>query len=319
MQRLQKFPGVVAPKMAPLRSEEKGKRTLLCLAVLLFVATGYTGACADPPSSVPPLSSHFARYGTNRVHYLIGGNGVQTVLFVHGWGGNTDFWRDPVAALIDKAKVVLVDLPGHGKSDKPKVDYTMDFFAGGVLAVLKDARVDKATLVGHSMGVPVICRAYAKATNRVVAIVAVDGLLRRPKGTPDQFEAFTAPYRTPEYREHTRKFIATMFPNPGTEALRDWTLSQVLATPQYVLSSAMDGMFEPGQPDWDLGKVSIPVLVINAKSAMWTPEYEKYVHSLSPQTEYRTIEGAGHFLMGEKPKEFSEALVSMLEKFKLIR
>ena len=138
------------------------------------------------------------------------------------------------------------------------------------------------------------------------------------KGTPEQFESFVAPYRTAQYRQHTTQFVAAMFPNPGTEKLRDWTLEQILATPQYVLSGAMDGMFKPDQPSWDLEKTTIPIMAINAKSPMWTPEYEAYVRSLSSKTDYQVIEGAGHFLMREKPTEFNRALVAMLEKFGLI-
>jgi pimeloyl-ACP methyl ester carboxylesterase len=276
-------------------------------------------ALANSTSDLGALDSHFAGFETNKVHYLVAGQGPYNVVFVHGWGGNAEFWQDQVPALKNKARLILIDLPGHGQSDKPRTDYTMDFFARGVLAVLRDANVQRATLVGHSMGTPVICRAYALAPERVAGLVAVDGLLRRPKGTPEQYESFVAPYRTAQYREHTTQFIAAMFPNPGTEKLRDWTLAQVLATPQHVLSGAMDGMFKPGQPAWDLDKVTIPVMVINAKSPMWTSEYEAYVRELSPKTDYRVIDGAGHFLMREKPVQFNEALLDMLQKFGLVQ
>jgi len=95
-------------------------------------------------------------------------------------------------------------------------------------------------------------------------------------------------------------------------------LSEILATPQHVMRSAMEGMFDASQPAWDLSKVTVPVLVINAKNPMWTPEYETYVRSLSPKTDYRTIENVGHFLMLEKPAEFNAALLEMLGTFDLV-
>jgi len=61
------------------------------------------------------------------------------------------------------------------------------------------------------------------------------------------------------------------------------------------------------------------VMVINAKSPMWTSDYEAYVRQLSPKTDYRVIDGAGHFLMREKPVQFNEALVEMLQKFGLVQ
>jgi pimeloyl-ACP methyl ester carboxylesterase len=288
-------------------------------ASLLILSSCWNALSAASSSETAPLQgkSCFASFGTNRVHYVIAGEGKKTVLFVHCWGGNLQFWKEQVPALKEKAKLVLVDLPGHGESDKPRTEYTMDFFAGGVVAVLRDAKIEKATLVGHSMGTPVICRVYAQAPDRVAALIAVDGLLRRPKGTPEQFDTFIAPYRTPEYRDQTTNFITAMFPNPGTEKLRDWTLAQVLATPQYVLSGAMDGMFKSGQPAWDLDKLNIPVIAIHAKSPMWTSEYEAYVRSISDRTGYETIQGVGHFLMLEKPDEFNKVLLNMLERFQL--
>jgi len=80
----------------------------------------------------------------------------------------------------------------------------------------------------------------------------------------------------------------------------------------------MDGMFAANQPAWDLEKARVPVLVINARSPMWTAEYEAYARSLSDRADYRTIDGAGHFLMLEKPAEFNASLIEMLRKFDLV-
>jgi pimeloyl-ACP methyl ester carboxylesterase len=246
------------------------------------------------------------------------GGGRQTIVFVHCWAGNLGFWREQVPALADKARLVLIDLPGHGQSDKPHTAYTMDFFASAILAVMRDAHVDKATLVGHSMGGAVICCVYRQAPEKVAALVSVDGLLRRPQWPPEQTREFAAQFGTPEYREHVKQFVGSFFPVPGTEALRDQVLSETLATPQYVMVGAMEGMFGPDQPDWGLKTVNAPVLVINARSPMWNADYENYVHSLSPQTDYRMMDGVGHWLMLEKPAEFNATLTDLLRKYDLM-
>ena len=296
------------------------------LAISLTIATALTLVCRansqtpiNSASAIPGARSHFANFDTNKVHYLTIGKGAKTVVFIHGWSCNSGFWREQVPALADKASLVLIDLPGHGKSDKPHVTYSMDFFARAVLAVMRDARVNKATLVGHSMGTPVICRVHQQAPDKVAALVAVDGILRRPQMKPEDVERFTGPYRTPEYRAHATNFIRSMFPNPGSEILRDRVLSEMLTTPQYVMSGAMDGMFGADQPAWDLPAVTVPVLVLNAKNPMWSSDYETWVKSLSPRTDYRVFEGVGHFLMLEKPAGVNAALVAMLEPFDLVK
>ena len=264
------------------------------------------------------MESYFAKFGTNKVHYLATGQGTKTIVFVHGWSCNAGFWREQIPALADKAKLVMINLPGHGESDKPQVEYTMDYFADAVIAVMREAKVEKATLVGHSMGAPIICRVHAKAPERVAGLLAVDGFMRRPKVTPEQAENMAASYRKDDYQEQAKRMITSMFPNPGTEALRDGVTAEMLKTPQHVMASAMHAMFDPKQPAWDLAKVEVPVMSINAKSPMWTENYEKYVRGLSEKTDYRLIEGTGHFVMLEKPAEFNAALVEMLEKFELI-
>jgi ferredoxin len=68
-------------------------------------------------------------------------------------------------------------------------------------------------------------------------------------------------------------------------------------------------MYQAGQVAWDPQRVIVPVLVLNAPNPVWTPDYQAYVRSLSPRTDYRTMNGVGHFLMLEKPVEFNRELV----------
>jgi pimeloyl-ACP methyl ester carboxylesterase len=287
---------------------------------LLLISRAGAQPLSHTANPIPGAKSHFTRFdATNRLHYLLAGRGTQTVVFVHGWSGNSGFWREQIPALTNRAKLILIDLPGHGRSDKPHVDYTMDYFARGVLAVMRDARVRKATLIGHSMGVPVICRVHAQAPDKVTALVAVDGLLRRSQLKPEEVEKYLAPYRAPDFSGHVTNFIYSMFPDDGSHPLRDRVLAEVMTTPPYVMSSAMHGMFATNQPAWDLHDVKVPVLVLNAPNPHWNADYEAYVRALSPKTDYRVLEGTGHCLMLEKPAQFNAALLDMLQKFDLVK
>jgi pimeloyl-ACP methyl ester carboxylesterase len=271
-----------------------------------------------PFASAPDAQSHFISVGANCIHYVTAGNGGHTLVFVHGWACHVGFWREEIAALAGKARLILIDLPGHGQSDKPQTTYTMDFFAEAVLAVLQDAKVEKATLIGHSMGGAVIARVHHHAPEKVAALVSVDGLLCRLSGPPEEGQALVGGFASSHYREHAQGFISTFFPIPGTEALRGRVTSEMLATPQHVMLGGMLAMLAPDQPDWILQKVNAPVIVINAPTPWWNDAYENYVRSLSPQSDYCIMDGVGHFLMLEKPGEFNAMLVKKLQKFDLI-
>jgi pimeloyl-ACP methyl ester carboxylesterase len=258
--------------------------------------------------------SHFTSLDGNRIHYVTAGEGDRTIVFIHGWASHLGFWREQVSLLAKKARLIFIDLPGHGQSDKPQTAYTMDFFADAVLAVLNAEKVDKAIFIAHSMGGAVLCRLHHRAPEKISALISVDGLLCRPPGTPEQARALVVPFSTPQYLDHAKGFISTFFPVPGSEALRDRVMSEMLATPQHVMFGAMLGMFGEGQPDWMLQKVNAPVAAINAPSLWWSNGYEKYVRSLTPRSDYVLMDGVGHFLMLEKPAEFNAALSSVLEK-----
>jgi pimeloyl-ACP methyl ester carboxylesterase len=265
--------------------------------------------------------SHLVSCGANKIRYVTLGAGSQTVVLIHGWACNLNFWREQVSALADKARLVLVDLPGHGESDKPDTAYTMDFLAQAVVAVLRDAQVEKATFIGHSMGAAVMCRVYQMVPEKVAALMSVDGLLCRPPGTAEQVRQFIGLFRAPEYSANARNFFSTFFPCPGTETLRDQVVAEMLATPQHVIIGEAEAMFSPDQPDWALQKVGVPVLVLNAGGPLgqfWNDHYRHYVQSLSPQVDYRMFAGTGHFPMLEKPVEFNARLIEMLRKFDLI-
>ncbi len=272
----------------------------------------------DHVAHLPGAESHFASAGPNRIHYVTVGRGRHTLVLVHGWACHLGFWSEQIPALAEHARLVLVDLPGHGRSDQPQTDYSMDFLGRAVLAVLRDAQVDRATVIGHSMGAAALCRLQHHAPEKIAGMVSVDGLLCRLPSTPEEIRALTGGLASSHYLEHARAFISTFFPVPGTEALRERVTAEMLATPQHVMRGAMVGMLDPAQPDWMLQKVNAPVIVLNAPTPWWTSEYKKYVQSLSPQADYTLMENTGHFLMLEKPLEFNVLLREKLRKFGLI-
>src|SRR5690242_2933628 len=142
----------------------------------------------------------YAKLGETKIHYKNFGAGKDAIMLVHCWTCNLELWRDHIPELSKRARVVALDLPGHGLSDKPETTYSMDFFADAIDAVMKDAGVEHAVLIGHSMGTPVIRQFYRKYPQKTLGLVIVDGALR-PFGTKEQREQFTAPLRGPQYKE----------------------------------------------------------------------------------------------------------------------
>src|SRR5882762_2877013 len=106
------------------------------------------------PSLFAADATHYVTSDGARVHYESYGKGKDAVVFIHGWTCDLTFWSGQ-APVYKKHRALLIDLPGHGRSEKPDVAYTPERFARAIDAVMRDAGVERAVLVGHSMGGPV--------------------------------------------------------------------------------------------------------------------------------------------------------------------
>jgi pimeloyl-ACP methyl ester carboxylesterase len=259
--------------------------------------------------------SHFVELDGAKVHYTNYGKGETALFFVHGWACDETVWQEQAPVLAEKMRVITVDLPGHGQSDKPHVPYTMDLYARALDAVLRDANVSSVVLVGHSNGVPVIRQFYRHFPKKVRALVIVEGGLR-PFVDAAGMEKFIGPLRGDNYAEAAGKFIDGMTQPIKDAKLRDRIKALMLRTPQYVAVSEFEGTADPAL--WKPDKIDVPVLMILAKQPVWTAEYEQFARSLAPNLDYQVWENVSHFVMMEKPREFNAALLTFLEKNQLL-
>ena len=69
--------------------------------------------------------SHFALLDGNKIHYDSFGAGDEAVVFIDGWTCDSTFWKAQ-APIYEQRRSLLIDLPGHGLSDKPEIPYTME-------------------------------------------------------------------------------------------------------------------------------------------------------------------------------------------------
>ena len=276
------------------------------LAALLMVLGTFNGLAADPAAA----ESRTASVDGFNVHYTNYGAADATVVFVHGWSCDESVWNvqaDELAAL--SVRVITIDLPGHGRSDKPEIAYTMDLYARAIDAVLRHAGVSRAVLVGHSNGTPAVRQFYRRFADKVSALVIVDGRLR-PFSDAAAIEKFLAAMRGPDYEKVVGSFIDSMTKQIADEKLRHRIKATMLRTPQRVGLSEFEAIADPAL--WKPDKIDVPVLMILARQPSWTAEYEQFVRGLVPHVDYQVWENVSNFLMMEKPSEFNAALMKFL-------
>jgi len=284
--------------------------------VIALFATSVLSGAALPQAKEPQPQDRFAKLDTMRVHYQNYGEGKDAVVFIHGWSCNLNFWKANVPAFVNQSRVIAIDLPGHGESDKPQIAYSMDLFAKAIDAVLQDAKVERATLVGHSMGAPVIRQFYRKYPDKTRSLVIVDGSLR-PFSNPEQMKQFLDPLRGPDYKKQAELIIGFVSQGVKDKKASEEIKAAMLSTPQHVMLGAFEAMMD--ETIWKEDKINSPTLAVMAKQPQWNAEYEKFVRELVPGIDYQVWEGVSHFLMMDEPQKFNDTVLAFMKKNKLIK
>lgn len=91
-------------------------------------------------------------YQDIKINYIRYGKGKDTIVLLHGWGQNIEMMKmvaDPFESDYD---IVIIDLPGHGKSEEPKRVYTLYDFVDCVKSLLDSLNIKNPILIGHSFG-----------------------------------------------------------------------------------------------------------------------------------------------------------------------
>lgn len=282
------------------------KRSRILATGLLCAGVAMQTGCVAARSGEPV--SHFANLDGKRVHYVDAGRGKTTLVWVHGWASDQTVWRDQVPAFKDKARLLLIDLPGHGQSDPVDGPYTMDLFARGIAAVMDDAHVRRAVLIGHSNGTPTIRQFWRRYPDRTQALVVVDGALKQmmpaaaAKPYLDRFKSAT-------YKEAASQMVDQIAGIEGD--LRERVRALVMSCSQEALVGGIEAALDPSI--WNDDPITCPMLCVMAASPFWDESYEEYVRQLAPDVDYRVLDNVSHFIMMQEPERFNEILAEFLK------
>lgn len=129
-------------------------------------------AIIEPEGPLPPVTVRRI-HGYDRA-YRRRGEG-ETLLLVHGIGDSSTTWSEVVRDLSQDHDVLAPDLLGHGFSDKPRADYSVGGFANGLRDLLTVLDIERATVVGHSLGAIVAMQfayQFPERTERLVLVSA---------------------------------------------------------------------------------------------------------------------------------------------------
>jgi pimeloyl-ACP methyl ester carboxylesterase len=257
-----------------------------------------------------------------RLRYAVGGDGAPFVL-VHGLGGTIENWRALAAPLAVRHRVVVPDLPGHGRSALLPEARDVDALAEAVLAQVEAEAIRGAVWIGHSLGGVVALRAASlrpeAARGLVLAASAGIGSTSRAAkvtlavlGTARPGKLI-APHR--HAWAHSRLGRRAAFGWWGVadpDGLEPELAEAFLVGPALHADTRQAGRaLLATDPRTELDRVTCPCLCLWGASDNWVRLEDGMEYARRLRVPLRTIAGCGHLLIGERP----DACLAAIEDF----
>lgn len=245
------------------------------------------------------------------------------VLLLHGWPTSSHLWRNVMPAIAERNRVLALDLPGFGASDKPLgARYDFAQFEAAIDLFLAAVGIDRVGVAGHDLGGPVAVHWVLSRPGRVSRLALLNTLLY------------------PEFSKAVVDFVAELSSRVGREhRTSDAGLAEVMGlgvtdpsivTPELIASvtapfdtsesrqavaAAAIGLSPDGFTEIaaGLGGIDIPVRVVYGEDDRILPDVADTMARLTadvPQTEVTAIADCGHFLQEEAPELVGELLAT---------
>jgi len=236
---------------------------------------------------------------------------LPTVVFIHGAEHDHSVWALQSRYLAHHGRGVLaVDLPGHGRSEGPPLE-SVEAIADWVIALLDAAGVQRATLIGHSMGSLISVECAARYPDRVTRIALVGTAF--PMKVSDELLDATRddePLAQDMVNIWSHSAYAQYPSNPGPGF---WVMGGNLRVMQRQKPGVMHVDFRACNDYANgiaaAGKVKAPaMLIVGKRDVMTPPRAAKELAAALPDKRVVEITGTGHALMAEKPDEVLDAL-----------
>lgn len=252
-----------------------------------------------------------------KLHYRTLGEG-DSLLIIHGIFGSSDNWRGLANIFARDYHVLLPDMRNHGHSPHSEV-FDYDCMVQDVLELMEDRGIERARIIGHSMGGKVAMHLASRHPNRVEKPVIID---IAPKYYPPHHQRIFEGFRSVDLwairsRGEADGQLAQVIPEVGIRqfilknlARRDggeafhWRLN--VGAIERGMDKIGQGLAKGARYDSEM------LFIAGGESDYLLPKDHLLIRSLFPKAQITTIEGAGHWVHAEKPRELAKRVLDFM-------
>lgn len=261
------------------------------------------------------------------LYYDQHGSGELPLVFVHGFACTHDDWEPQVAFFQSQHPVITCDLPGHGTSDPPADNGSVESLGAAIASLLNTLDLPPAVLIGHSMGCRVVIQATLDAPERVAKLILLDGSCVGENDPQEAEQQVRQHIADVGYSTMVESLFAAMFVDGSDPALKHRLIQRAHELPEAIGASLFTWLvgWDAGKVDAALARITVPTYVLQStyfntqrvrvplKPGEVTPWMER-VQQHVPSTELDVISGVGHFPMLEVPDMVNEKMAVFIGK-----
>ncbi|HEV2284627.1 MAG TPA: alpha/beta hydrolase [Steroidobacteraceae bacterium] len=310
------------PAAAPCRSWARAA----LLFLLQSAAVAAAAAPAPPPAPIDldafdAMKKTVALPDAETLAYVdMGDRDGTPVVLIHGYTDNARDWVPLIPYLSKSLRLIVVDLRGHGRSGKPECCYTRFDFAYDLKLLLDALHIERADIVGHSLG-SIIAQTFAEVwperTAKVVLISSSGGHRAGVPPPPPKFDYAAAIRALKEPIDPESPFMIEWWASP-TPVDADFLRRQrrdAAAIPLRVWLAVLDQALVDTDLQRTLPRLVAPTLLIwGEKDPLMEEEVRQTLIAALPQAEVRVFPGLGHNPFWEDPAQCAAVINTFLKK-----
>jgi len=254
----------------------------------------------------------------------LGNNTEKPIILIGGGATTMDMWNPILLReLSSNHMVIIFDNRGVGNSTLGKDDFSIDQFAKDTVGLLDALNVEKADILGFSMGSFIAQELTLNNPDRVNSLILYGSGCGGKGAVPPSPQALQAlevfARKSSPTQNDSDRFAATMFPsdwfkeNPNYENYIPFPKESVTAEMSQRQKEAIFSWWTVGTCN-ELSKITQPTLIIVGTDDVWLPAANSLmIAEKIPEASLIQIEGAGHGLMNQYPDKFSKVVSAFLE------
>lgn len=224
----------------------------------------------------------------------------EPIIFSYGWLDDCSVWNYQIETIAKNYRVILYDHRGHGKSDKPKGDYSIETLSNDLHSIIQSLNLERVNLVGFSMGGETALSFTLKYPSKVSKLVLVGTTAKMAWPTHFlRFLTYILPYRIILAIVSRAKYY-----KPSLQDI-DGSMSRAMKVPKNIAYKCLTEINRYDIRNM-LSRIEVPTLIIIGEKDRPNFKGSQHLNTHIKGSKLKIMANTGHTVMIEKPNEFNQ-------------